>query len=181
MDRTLFIDADDFFASDEMTWVMRARRLAKEQLAQIEGRATRAREQKEFRRFQQEMRKIGGVMRRFSKSLERGDRQATRRTRHAQTRRKNKKRPVDKAFEDARQATAEYSYLDDKEGTIVVSNGHGRIHVFSKSGRHVTSFTIKRDNLEHRIRTGKWRPIPEEKLAEFKATLQPHQGSDRNR
>jgi len=170
--RAMLKDVDDLFLSEWAPWLQRARRLAKEQLEQIEGLARRARQDKDNKRYHQQMGKVSGVLRNLSRSLSRGDRQAHRRTQHAEQRRSGKERPVNKAFEDATVVTRDKLFIDEKENTFVVTNGHGRVHIYSKEGRHVTSFFIKKENMDHRLRTKRWQKASDEDVLALHADLQ---------
>jgi len=161
----------ELFAGDWQPGLRRARLQTMEQLAQIQGMAAHAREDKDPKRFQQHMAKIGGVLRRFSRSLSRGDRQRKRRTKHAEVRRREHSRPTDKAYEDAHNVGVEHLFFEERNDAYVAYHPHGRAHVFGKDGKHVTSFSIKPDALEKRLRSKRWKRVGEEGLAAFRAGL----------
>ena len=81
-------------------------------------------------------------------------------------------RPVHKAIDDARDAPPESIYVDEKTGTTIACGGQGRAHVFSAEGRHVTSFVIRADAIEFRMRTNRWRAAEPGEVQRFKASLQ---------
>jgi len=161
----------ELFSGDWQPGLRRARLQTIEQLAQIQGMAAHAREDKDPKRFQQHMAKIGGVLRKFSRSLSRGDRQRKRRTKHAEVRRRESSRPTAKAYEDARRVSEESLFFEERNDAYVAYHPHGRAHVFGKDGKHVTSFSIKPDALEKRLRSKRWKRVGAEGLATFRASL----------
>lgn len=171
VDRNLVTNPMELFSGDWQPGLRRARLQTIDQLAKIQGMAMHARQDHDPKRFQQHMSKIGGVLRRFSKSLSRGDRQRQRRTKHAEVRRREHTRPTDKAFEDAKNVSAGNLFWEDKTEAFVVYHPHGRAHVFGQDGKHVTSFSIKPDALEKRLRSKRWKRAKEEQFAPFKARL----------
>ena len=110
------------------------------------------------------------VLRRFAENVERGDRQGQRRTRHAEERRQER-RPVHKALDDARAVTAERLFYDERAQTFMVSGGKHRTHAFNRAGRHVTSFVLPPAALAQRMRSRRWRPVTAEELALFRDAL----------
>lgn len=158
---------DELLASDWEPWVYRARELAARALEAIERRAVSARAGNRPDDVQAAMRRVPVVLRRLAEFLERGHRQGQRRTRHAEDRREEN-RPVHKALEDAREATAEALYHDEKTQTWVVFGPQGRTHVFNDEGRHVTSLFLKPEAVEFRLRTRRWRRVTPEEAAAFK-------------
>lgn len=110
------------------------------------------------------------VLRRFAENVERGDRQGQRRTRHAEERRQER-RPVHKAVEDAKAITAERLFYDERAQTFMVCGGKHRTHAFNRAGRHVTSFVLAPAALEQRVRSRRWRPVTAEELELFRAAL----------
>ncbi len=119
-----------------------------------------------------QMRLVPEILRRLVTELERGKRQGARRTDHAVDRQELLARPVDKAMADLREAKPDRFYLDAKTQTIVVHADKGRCHVFSESGRHVTSFVIQTEAVRHRLRKRRWIDLePAQRLA-FMAVIQ---------
>ena len=110
------------------------------------------------------------VLRRFAENVERGDRQGQRRTRHAEERRQER-RPVHKAVDDAKAVTAERLFYDERAQTFMVCGGKHRTHAFNRAGRHVTSFVLPPAALAQRVRSRRWRPVTAEELALFREAL----------
>jgi hypothetical protein len=131
------------------------------QLARAGGRTDEVRGQ---------LQRVPTILRRLAESLERGERQFSRRTQHAEERRQAK-RPIHKALEDARAAAPESVYYDEKARTLIALGDQHRAHVFSGEGRHVTSFFIQPDAVAFRVRTTRWRAATPAEVVEFKAKL----------
>ncbi len=170
----------DLLAADWQPELRRARRVAEEVLATIEQRVNAAREAQRLDDIKTAMRQVPGILRRLAESVERGSRQGIRRTRHVEQRRQER-RPVHKALEDALSAAPEAFYHDEKMETMVVCGGQNRAHVFSPEGRHVTSFVLNPDAVEFRLRTRRWRQATPEEAQELKSRIQasvppPHSG-----
>lgn len=156
------LDLEELLGSDWEPWVHRARELTVRAIEEIEWRVQAAAEGNRAAGIQAAMRRIPSVLRRLAEFLERGHRQGQRRTRHVENRRQEQ-RPVHKALEDTRDAPTDAVYRDERAGTMVVCGPQGRAHVFSDTGRHVTSFTIGPEAVALRLRTQRWRrATPEE-------------------
>ena len=104
------------------------------------------------------------ILQRLARGLEQGSRQEARRTRHAEARREER-RPVHKALDDAAAAQAGDLLFDERRRTFVVRGRHGRAHVFAPDGKHVTSLVLPADGAAARVRTGRWRPMTAEEQA----------------
>lgn len=115
-------------------------------------------------------RDVPGILRRLARDIESGSRQAGRRTAHAEERR-GQQRPVHKAFEEARQASPDSIFYDERRKTVVACGKQNRAHVFNAEGRHVTTFALPADGAAFRVRTGRWRPLHSEEMARFKSRL----------
>jgi hypothetical protein len=110
------------------------------------------------------------VLRHLARSLERQGRQEHRRTLHAETR-TAVARPVHAALEDLAGAAAADFYRDAFRGSVIVLGRSGRCHVFSDAGRHITTLSIGRDELEGRLRRKRYLPLPAPELAAFRRAL----------
>jgi hypothetical protein len=110
------------------------------------------------------------VLRKSARSLERLGRQSERRTRHAE-KRHAEKRPTSKALEDAAAVPDANLFTDEREGTVVVLGPRNRVHVFSLEGRHITSVTLKKDEVESRKRRKRWRSLDEKGCRRFRESL----------
>ncbi|MBP7831194.1 MAG: hypothetical protein KA248_14900 [Kiritimatiellae bacterium] len=113
------------------------------------------------------MRRLPGLMHRLAVSLERGGRQENRRTHHVELRRQEH-RPVHKALEDAREATAGRVFDDEKTGATVACGPQSRAHAFNRDGRHVTSFILRPQAIELRVRTRRWRVLTPAEVEDFR-------------
>ncbi|MBU0676647.1 MAG: hypothetical protein KJ626_00890 [Verrucomicrobia bacterium] len=149
---------EELYASGWCEWLKRAQRKAAADLEQIERRVLAARATKNNRTIRRELGRIPAILHTFQVSLERGHRQSRRRTRHVEERRKDR-RPVHMALADVAKARAESLYHDEISDTTVVAGDHGRMHVFSQNGRHVTSFAGNPKSIEFRLRTNRWRVL----------------------
>jgi hypothetical protein len=117
-------------------------------------------------------RDVPRFLRRFARTVEQGGRQDVRRTRHAQERRGE--RPVHKALDDAKNASAESLFFDEKTQGRVVCGPAGRTHVFNAEGRHVTTFLLPPDGAAFRLRTQRWRRLSAEEMAAFRSRVEAH-------
>lgn len=159
-------DLAGLFAAGWAPWVDRAYRMAartvlrmQQQLAERDG-ATQLSAGAILGR-------IPRAMSQLAASLDRGYRQAERRTPHAEQRRRV--RPVQNAVEDTHAARPEKILYDEKTGRIVVCGGHGRFHVFTPEGKHLTTFQGGPDTVEFRLRTERWRHMTEEERKAWSA------------
>ena len=136
------------------------------ELRQIQDRYLRARNGNNRASISKILGGIPSLMRRMASAMERAGRQTQRRTRHAQQRRQEK-RPVAKAIEDASQAKREHIFLDLKSNAWIACGPHGRTHAFNEDGKLVTSFTLKPGGEQFRIRTRRWRRPDEGEWAQW--------------
>jgi hypothetical protein len=164
-------DLSELLASNWQTGVYRAREVAARSLEDIERRVKMARENGDAPTARNEMKKVPAVLRRLAESLERSARQDHRRTRHVEERRAQR-RPVHKALDDARDAAPNRWFFDEKAGTAVVCGPQGRAHVFSGEGRHVTSFILRPESIDFRVRTRRWRLMTQSEAEDFKKKVE---------
>ena len=164
-------DLSELLASNWQTGVYRAREVAARSLEALERRASAARENGDADAEQDAMRKVPVVLRRLAESLERSARQDIRRTRHVEERRAQR-RPVHKALDDARDAAPAKWFFDEKAGTAVVCGPQGRTHAFSGNGRHVTSFILRPESVDFRVRTRRWRLMARSEAEDFKKRIE---------
>jgi hypothetical protein len=163
---------EDALASD-VAWghaVYRAREIALRDLENLERLAAQAREGGRPDEALVVLKKIPAILMRLAESLERGDRQMARRTRHAEDRR-GSERPIHKALEDAAGAGPEALFSDERTGGIVVVGPQGRAHVFNTQARHITTFSLKPDAIDYRLRTERWKRLSPENAGTFKARI----------
>lgn len=98
-------------------------------------------------------------------------RRRNRRTRHANERTEEGQRPTTKAWADASEAGDGDLLWDEVEGTIVVLGPRGRVHVFTPSGKHVTSVVMNGASIEKRRQQGRWRAAEPAERGEFRIRL----------
>jgi len=75
------------------------------------------------------------------------------------------------AVKDARKAADEKFLHDAEKDTIVVLGPKGRTHVFSRTGKLVTSMVVKPGELERRFNKTRWRPALPKLLAELREKI----------
>lgn len=118
----------------------------------------------------------------LARDLDHHYRVATKRTWHARERADEGSRPTESAFPEARKAPDDRILEDVVEGTLVVLGRSGRVHVFAKDGRHVTSVRMRGGEIRRRVATSRWRPAAAGLLPAFRASLRtgtedlPHSG-----
>jgi len=161
---------DELLVSGWRPWVARACEQAVRAVALLEQQAHAARDSGDPEQIRRQMRKLPQILNHLARSVEQGDRQSARRTQHVEDRRQQQ-RPIHKALDDAKAATAENLFYDEKRETVVACGKQGRAHVFSHDGRHVTSFVLAAGGADFRVRTQRWRPLQKNEIEEFRATL----------
>ena len=111
--------------------------------------------------------KAFSMLRHLAHSIERKGRQHHRRTAHAELR-GQQRRPVHKAHDDLREATVADFMRDSFKESIIVLGKAGRLHAFADGGKHITSLTIRGDELERRKKRQRYLPMPAEEASEFR-------------
>ena len=104
--------------------------------------------------------------------LERVFRPARRRTQHAQERHEEGDRPTGNAREDLRQASDDAFYRDTRHDTVVVIGDRSRAHVFNAEGKLVTSLRMRSDELEKKVRKGRWKPMKAKEVKALRAQVE---------
>ncbi|MBN2451023.1 MAG: hypothetical protein JXR77_11575 [Lentisphaeria bacterium] len=112
--------------------------------------------------------KAFGILRHLAQSVERKGRQHMRRTGHAEIR-AAQRRPVHKAYDDVAAAAGKDVFQDRFRQSIIVVGRTGRVHVFTENGRHITSLTLGREELERRVARERYVPLPQEHFDGFRA------------
>jgi hypothetical protein len=110
------------------------------------------------------------ILKEMAGTIERLGRQKARRTIHAEERRVDH-RPTSKAREDASSVSDDQLLWDEQRGTVVVVGPRNRVHVFSPSGRHVTSLLLEADAIRSRLRRRRWRQLQGDPLMQFRNAL----------
>ncbi|MDE0959315.1 MAG: hypothetical protein OSB09_00880 [Planctomycetota bacterium] len=82
-----------------------------------------------------------------------------RRTKHAQQRSEDPNRPTSAALSDLLDGDESDLFEDRRESTIVLRGPQGRIHIFTSSGRHITSAVYSTDSIQSRIARSRWVPM----------------------
>jgi len=113
------------------------------------------------------MGRVPAIMTDLARSINQMNRQDQRRTRHAVNRRDDG-RPIQAAAEDVTRAKDESIYFDTFRKTVVVSGPKNRVHIFTPSGRHVTSLKVSSDELSRKITRNRWRPMKSADLTLFR-------------
>lgn len=162
---------EEWLASEAGAGLARARAAARRAIAQVELLAAGAAAGGGAAALRHVFGRVPGILRRLAESIERADRQGQRRTRHAEQRRREQRRPVDKALDDAGAAPPEAFLFDEKTGARIVCGPQGRIHVFNPEGRHVTSFTLPAGGVEFRMRTARWARLPEDQVESVRSAI----------
>ena len=157
----------DLLASGGLPAVYRARETSSMAVEAVERRADGA----DAEAAREAMKQVPSILRRLAESLDRSGRQDSRRTRHVEERRAQQ-RPVHKALDDVRDAAPDKWFHDEKAGTAIVCGPQGRAHAFSPNGRHVTSFSLRPDSIEFRLRTHRWRPMTAAEANEIKRRIE---------
>ena len=94
-----------------------------------------------------------------------------RRTRHADMRVADPDRPTSAASTDVLASKRGDTLVDRRESTIIVRGPHGRIHVFTRNGIHVTSVRYSPDAILNRIQRRRWTPIEDHDFMTFKEEI----------
>lgn len=117
--------------------------------------------------FKEVENKVFTKLKHLAHSIERKGRQDRRRTVHADVR-GQEKRPVHKAREDLLGASEADFFLDRMKQTIVVVGKSGRAHIFNKTGRHITSLIINKDEMERRQQRKRYALMLQDEVDTFK-------------
>lgn len=112
------------------------------------------------------------LIREACRDLEHRRRVDSRRTQHARKRSQQGDRPTAKAFEEARQASDTRYFLDPQHRTVVVLGGHGRVHVFSPQGKHVTSVVYEGHEIQRRQQQKRWIPMEGGEVTAFRQRIE---------
>lgn len=102
-------------------------------------------------------RRLDGVLGGLARRLERGERSRGRRTQHAERRHAEGTRPTQMAVLDLLRAKPDDLLFDTRRKTYVVLGERGRAHVFSETGKHVTSVRYPPHTVRRRREKGLWR------------------------
>jgi len=81
------------------------------------------------------------------------------RTQHAEARHQSGERPTSLALQDALAAVDGRLLDDTHKHTVVVLGPKQRAHVFTPSGRHVTSLVLDPGEVERKLERRRWRPL----------------------
>jgi len=161
---------EELLASDWEPWLARAYRRTAFEVAKIEKQYIAARMERDNKAIGRALGRVPGVLQRLATSLQRGSRQSRRRTQHAEQRREQR-RTVQMAMADSRTAKPQDFFYDERSDTIVVRGDHGRLHVFTPHGRHVTSFRGQPQFIDLRIRARRWRRLEDIERVPFEKQL----------
>jgi hypothetical protein len=115
--------------------------------------------------------RVERILQGLARRLERDHRARGRRTRHAEERHASGDRPTRKALDDARVASDDTLFVDERSGTMVVLGERGRTHFFTPEGRHVSSARYSREAIERKIKFELWRQASDELRDVFRSKL----------
>jgi hypothetical protein len=118
-------------------------------------------------------RRVEGLLGGLARRLERRERARGRRTQHAEQRHTEGTRPTRMAMTDLRRADQGDLLVDTRRQTIVVVGDRGRAHIFSPSGKLVTSVRYPPTTIERRRRSGLWRPARPEEIQDLRDKVHP--------
>lgn len=104
---------------------------------------------------------VAPPLRKLASSLEKLFRRERRRTGHGNERSRDGDRPTGKALEDAAGALPEEILRDARTGAAVILGPALRVHIFGRTGRHVTSAVYSKDAIDRKVRAKIWLPVPQ--------------------
>ena len=111
-------------------------------------------------------------LRRVSDEINLYKRRRGKRTEHARQRHAQGQRPTREAFRDAASLRDGSLYVDTRRSTYVVLGPQRRAHMFSRQGRHVTSFRLAEGELERKCRRERWRLASSTMYQEFRNLIE---------
>jgi hypothetical protein len=114
--------------------------------------------------------KAFAILRHLAHSIEQKGRQQWRRTQHAELR-AGQNRPVHKAFDDMVAASVQDVYTDRFKQSVIVAGRSGRVHAFSREGRHITSLMLAGDEFDRRVSRGRYVHYDVQNLEAFRASV----------
>ena len=114
--------------------------------------------------------RIDGALKSVARRLAQSRRAEDRRTAHASQRHREGDRPTRMALHDLAHARSEAILADVRRGTLVVLGPRGRAHVWSTTGKLVTSIRATGDAVERKKRQQIWRPASGEEIAGLRKT-----------
>lgn len=93
------------------------------------------------------------------------------RTQHAEVRHQSGERPTSLALQDAHAAIDGRLLNDTQRLTVVVLGPKQRAHVFTPTGRHVTSLVLEPGEVERKLERGRWRPLDPTGVQAFRRAI----------
>ncbi len=115
--------------------------------------------------------RIEGVLNGIARRLEHHRRSRDRRTGHAQKRHQEGNRPTDMALRDLTRAGDENVLFDLRRETLIVLGDKGRAHVWSTSGKLVTSIRYSPDSIGKKMKLEIWRPATAKEIAALRRAV----------
>lgn len=107
------------------------------------------------------------IMSDFVGKISRVSRQRERQSHHARMR-KQQNRPVAEAMRDLNLVNEENIYHDTLRDTFVVIGRKNRVHIFSRSGVHITSIQLPSSSIQKRLKERRWQPLNPLQAGEWK-------------
>ena len=102
--------------------------------------------------------RLHGILNGLARRLEHQRRGRERRTGHAEARHQSGKRPTRQALRDLDQAPDREIFADVRKDTLIVLGDRGRVHVFNRRGKLVTSIRYSPDAIERKLKAEIWCP-----------------------
>ena len=153
-------DAEEVYARlDPVPWTP-AVAWARQALASVEASQHRKGSKKESGKGRSAdiQQRIQGVLGGLARRLAQKHRGRERRTGHAEKRHQSGRRPTRMAMQDLERAEDHDIFVDSRRDTLIVLGERGRTHVFSRSGKLVTSIRYPNDAIEKKQKAEIWLP-----------------------
>lgn len=102
--------------------------------------------------------RLQGILNGLARRLEQERRGRDRRTEHAETRHRSGRRPTREALKDLDNAQDREIFVDTRKDTLIVLGDKGRVHVFNRRGKLVTSIRYSLEAVERKQKAEIWCP-----------------------
>ena len=157
------LEVNDLLQEPVFHNVARAREELCGELARLERKAAEARAKHDTEAFQKAMRGVPRLLSRFANALASEGKGARGRPqgRGGAQPAESKKESKTEWKADARDATSDIFFRDVERDSWVLLGESGFAHVFSREGRHITSFRAGPDLIETRIVSERWQGVSE--------------------
>ncbi|MEM1181962.1 MAG: hypothetical protein AAGM22_26685 [Acidobacteriota bacterium] len=115
--------------------------------------------------------RVQGILGGLSRRLHQVRRGQARRTGHAEKRHQGGNRPTRMAVADLERARDEAVLWDRRKETLIVLGERGRAHVWSATGKLVTSIRYTPESIERKKRAHIWRPATKDEAETLRAAV----------